>query len=47
VQKYEPPVINPESLEYDKKILQVAWHPDENVVAVAGLNNLFVYSMNS
>lgn len=36
--------INADTLDYDKKILQVAWHPHENAVAVAGLNNLFIYS---
>jgi len=31
-------------LNYEMRILQLAWHPDCNAVAVAGENNLFLYA---
>ena len=36
--------INPDSVDYSKKILHMTWHPENSVVAVAGLNNLYIYS---
>jgi len=34
--------IHAESLDFNKKILHTAWHPSENVIAVAATNNLFL-----
>jgi serine/threonine-protein phosphatase 2A regulatory subunit B len=34
----------PSTLDYDNKILHLAWHPQEDTLAIAGLNNLFMYS---
>ena len=31
-----------DSLDFNKKILHTAWHPSENVIAVAATNNLFL-----
>lgn len=38
------PYIDPDSVDYSKKILHMTWHPSNSVVAVAGLNNLYIYS---
>lgn len=29
-------------LDFNKKILHTAWHPQENIIAVAATNNLFL-----
>ena len=29
-------------LDFNKKILHTAWHPSENIIAVAATNNLFL-----
>ena len=29
-------------LDFNKKILHTAWHPHENIIAVAATNNLFL-----
>ena len=33
-----------DALDYTKKVLHYSWHPRENVIAVAGLNNLYIYN---
>jgi serine/threonine-protein phosphatase 2A regulatory subunit B len=38
-----PPSIDVERIDFDKKILHAAWHPTIHAVAVAGLNNLYLY----
>ena len=30
-------------LDFNKKILHTAWHPQENIVAVAATNNLYLF----
>ncbi|KAI4501350.1 hypothetical protein M0802_003723, partial [Mischocyttarus mexicanus] len=35
--------ISVDCLDFNKKILHTAWHPSENVVAVAATNNLFLF----
>ena len=35
-----------DSLDFNKKILHTAWHPSENVIAVAATNNLFLLQVN-
>lgn len=35
--------ISVDCLDFNKKILHTAWHPHENVIAVAATNNLFVF----
>lgn len=35
--------ISPDSLDYTKKILHTAWHPSENIIAVAATNNLYIF----
>jgi len=32
-----------ESIDFDKKVLHLAWHPRENILAVAAMNNLYIY----
>jgi serine/threonine-protein phosphatase 2A regulatory subunit B len=34
--------IYPETIDFSKKILHLAYHPKENTIAVAGTNNLFI-----
>ncbi|ORY07482.1 protein phosphatase PP2A regulatory subunit B [Basidiobolus meristosporus CBS 931.73] len=36
--------INPDFMEFNKKILHTSWHPRENTIAVAATNNLFIFS---
>jgi serine/threonine-protein phosphatase 2A regulatory subunit B len=38
--KDEVPV---DSLDFGKKILYTAWHPMDNIIAVAATNNLYLY----
>jgi len=36
--------INPDALDFGKKILHVAWHPHENLIAVGASNNLYIFN---
>jgi len=36
--------LNPENIDFTKKILHVAWHPHENLIAVGAANNLFLFN---
>lgn len=36
--------INPDNIDFTKKILHAAWHPHEPSIAVAATNNLFIFS---
>lgn len=33
------------AVQTDKKILHLAWHPERDVVAIAGLNRLYFYTV--
>uniref|UniRef100_A0A8C8C3D4 Serine/threonine-protein phosphatase 2A 55 kDa regulatory subunit B n=1 Tax=Oncorhynchus tshawytscha TaxID=74940 RepID=A0A8C8C3D4_ONCTS len=35
--------ISVDSLDFSKKILHSAWHPSENIIAVAATNNLYIF----
>lgn len=35
--------INVDCLDFNKKILHTAWHPLENILAVAATNNLYIF----
>ena len=35
--------ISVDSLDFSKKILYTAWHPSENIIAVAATNNLYIF----
>lgn len=35
--------ISVDSLDFNKKILHTAWHPAENIIAVAATNNLYIF----
>ena len=35
--------INVDSLDFTSKILHTAWHPRDNIIAVAATNNLFLF----
>lgn len=37
------PATNVDQIDFGKKALHVAWHPSQNAVAVACLNNLYLY----
>lgn len=39
--------VNPDTIDFSKKILHVAAHPREAIVAVAASNNLFIYSAHT
>lgn len=34
-----------ETLSFDKKIMHLAWHPQRDVLAIAGLNRLYFYTV--
>lgn len=36
--------INVDSIDFSKKILHASWHPNENSIAVAATNNLFIFT---
>ncbi|CAJ0564909.1 unnamed protein product, partial [Mesorhabditis spiculigera] len=36
--------LSPEGLDYTRKILHATWHPQENIVALAATNNLYIFS---
>ncbi len=38
-----PPHPDPDTLDYAKKVLHYSWHPTDNVVAIVGINNLYLY----
>lgn len=38
--------ITVECLDFSKKILHTAWHPKENIIAVAATNNLYLFQEN-
>ena len=35
--------ISVDSLDFTRKILHTAWHPKENIIAVAATNNLYLF----
>lgn len=35
--------ISVDSLDFNRKILHTAWHPRENILAVAATNNLYLF----
>ena len=39
--------ISVDCLDFNKKILHTAWHPQENIIAVAATNNLFLFQENN
>jgi len=36
--------VNVDNIDFGKKVLHLAWHPQQATIAVAGLNNLYIYS---
>ncbi|OMH85120.1 Protein phosphatase PP2A regulatory subunit B [Zancudomyces culisetae] len=36
--------INPDTMDYGRKILHSSWHPREDTLAVAATNNLFIFT---
>jgi serine/threonine-protein phosphatase 2A regulatory subunit B len=44
VKKKSKEELNPENIDFTKKILHVAWHPRENLIAVGATNNLFLFN---
>eukprot|EP01106_Pelomyxa_sp_JSP_P001995 TRINITY_DN1300_c0_g1_i1.p1 TRINITY_DN1300_c0_g1~~TRINITY_DN1300_c0_g1_i1.p1 ORF type:complete len:342 (+),score=108.33 TRINITY_DN1300_c0_g1_i1:196-1221(+) len=39
-----PPNINPDTLDYTKKVLHLAFHPTLNLMAITAHNNLFIFT---
>ena len=37
------PPIYAEDIDISKKALHFSWHPAEDIIAIAGLNNLYIY----
>ena len=35
--------VSVESLDYSRKILHAAWHPRDNILAIAATNNLYLF----
>lgn len=35
--------ISVECLDFNRKILHIAWHPSENIIALAATNNLYLF----
>jgi len=44
VKKKTKDELNPDNIDFTKKILHAAWHPTENLVAVGAANNLFLFN---
>lgn len=40
----KPGMMYGDSSDFNKKILHASWHPQENVLAVAATNNLFIFT---
>jgi hypothetical protein len=38
--------LNVDAIDFSKKVLYLAWHPTQPTIAVAGLNNLYIYSQH-
>lgn len=38
------PVTDPASIDFSRKIMNLAWHPDQSVIAVCGANNLYLFA---
>ncbi|RUP42785.1 protein phosphatase 2A regulatory B subunit [Jimgerdemannia flammicorona] len=36
--------VNVDTIDFNKKILHASWHPNENSIAVAATNNLFIFT---
>ncbi|CAG8564042.1 1875_t:CDS:2 [Paraglomus occultum] len=36
--------INVDTIDFNKKILHASWHPNENSIAIAATNNLFIFT---
>ena len=41
----QTPPIDVQQVDFNKKTLHLSWHPQQSAVAIAGLNNLFIYSV--
>eukprot|EP01103_Thecamoeba_quadrilineata_P017004 TRINITY_DN5873_c0_g1_i1.p1 TRINITY_DN5873_c0_g1~~TRINITY_DN5873_c0_g1_i1.p1 ORF type:complete len:133 (+),score=24.32 TRINITY_DN5873_c0_g1_i1:249-647(+) len=39
--------LNPDRIDYNKKILHLGWHPNDNLIAVAASNRMFIYSADN
>lgn len=37
------PAVNSAEIDFAKKVLHYSWHATEDIVAIAGLNNLYIY----
>lgn len=38
-----PPLTDPASIDFSKKIQHISWHPKENMVALANHNCIFMF----
>lgn len=36
--------MNPDTMDFNKKVLHVAWHPQEDIIAIGASNNLYLYA---
>jgi len=42
--KPSKPITDPASIDYSRKIMNLAWHPEQSVIAVCGANNLYLFA---
>ena len=40
------PPVDVDDIDFSKKVLHYSWHPKEDIVAVCGCNNLFLFAAN-
>jgi len=37
-------IVNPDNVDFSKKLLHVTWHPHDNLIAVGASNNMFIFA---
>jgi serine/threonine-protein phosphatase 2A regulatory subunit B len=38
--------VSADQLDFNRKILHAAWHPEHNIIAVAATNNLYLFQVS-
>ena len=41
---HSAPPVDVDDIDFSKKVLHYSWHPKEDIVAVCGCNNLFLFA---
>ena len=42
---HQQPPVDVDDIDFSKKVLHYSWHPTEDIVAVCGCNNLFLFQL--